>query len=146
MQKELKRAQDALSKLDPAPYFVSYSVYDQDNATTFGSQGSLMNSTRLRRRSVNVIVRVGNATLDNSHGDSRASAINPGLLPLEDDPDAIAHTLWQLTYSEYRKASQAFLNAKTSTQVHAQEEDTSADFSQESAQTHAGTSSSPICS
>src|SRR5690348_18448642 len=80
MQKELKRAQDALGKLDPAPYFVSYSVYDQDNVTVVGSQGSLMNSTRMRRRSVNVIVRVGNATLDNSHGDSRASAINAGLL------------------------------------------------------------------
>ena len=141
MRQELKRAQDALGKLDPAPYFVSYSVYDQDNATVFGSQGSLMNSTRVRRRFANVIVRVGNATLDNSHADSRGSAINSGMLPLEDDPDAIAHELWQLTYSEYRKAAQAYLNAKTSTQVHAQEEDTSADFSQESAQTHAGISS-----
>ena len=62
-------------------------------------------------------------------------------MPLDDDPDAIAHGLWLLTYSEYRKAAQAYSNAKTSTQVHAQEEDTSADFSQESAQTHAGSSS-----
>lgn len=136
MQQELKRAQEALGKLDPAPYFTSYSVYDQDNTVIFGSQGSLMNSTRAHRRSANVIVRVGNTTLDNSHGDSRASAINSGSLPLDDDPDAIAHGLWQLTYAEYRKASQAYLNAKTSTQVHAQEEDTSADFSQETSQTH----------
>ena len=136
MQQEMKRAQDALGKLDPAPYFTSYSVYDQDSTVIFGSQGSLMNSTRAHRRYANVIVRVGNSTLDNSHGDSRASAIDSGSLPLEDDADAIAHGLWQLTYAEYRKAAQAYLNAKTSTQVHAQEEDTSADFSQETAQTH----------
>ncbi len=136
MQKELKRAQGALGKLDPAPYFASYSVYDQDNSVVFGSQGSLMNSTQVRRRFANVIVRVGNAALDNSHGDSRNSAISSNLLPLDDDPDAIAHGLWQLTYGEYRKAAQAYLNAKTSNEVHAQEEDTSADFSQEAPQTH----------
>jgi predicted Zn-dependent protease len=136
MQQELKRSQDALGKLDPAPYFTSYSVYDQDNTVVFGSQGSLMNSTHAHRRSASVTVRVGNTTLDNSHGDSRGSAINSGSLPLDNDADAIAHCLWQLTYAEYRKASQAYLNAKTSTQVHAQEEDTSADFSQESSQTH----------
>jgi TldD protein len=136
MQQELKRAQDALGKQDPAPYFTSYAVYDQDNTVIFGSQGSLMNSTHVRRRSANVIVRVGNATLDNSHGDSRGSAMNSGSLPLEDDAEAVGHGLWQLTYAEYRKASQAYLNAKTSTQVHAQEEDTSADFSQEPSQTH----------
>src|SRR6266496_444204 len=136
MQQELKRAQDALGKLDPAPYFTSYSVYDQDSTVVFGSQGSIMNSTHARRRSANVIVRVGNATLDNSHGDSRNSAISSNLLPLENDPNAIARELWQLTYGEYRRAAQAYLNAKTRTQVQAQEEDTSADFSQEISQTH----------
>ncbi len=136
MQKELQRAQDALGKLDPAPYFTCYSVYDQDSTVVFGSQGSLMNSTHARRRSANVVVRVGNANLDNSHGDSRSSAISSTLLPLDDDADAIAHGLWQLTYGEYRKAAQAYLKAKTSTEVHAQEEDTSADFSREAAQTH----------
>jgi predicted Zn-dependent protease len=111
----------------------------------FGSQGSLMNSTHIHRRFANVTVRVGTPALDNSHGDSRASAISSGMLPLEDDPDAVAHGLWELTYSEYRKASQAYLNAKTSTEVHAQEEDTSADFSQEPPRIHSDTSQpSPI--
>ncbi len=30
MQQELQRAHDNLGKLDPAPYFLSYSVYDQN--------------------------------------------------------------------------------------------------------------------
>ncbi|HEY1270979.1 MAG TPA: metallopeptidase TldD-related protein, partial [Terriglobales bacterium] len=52
------------------------------------------------------------------------------------DRDAIARVLWQLTYNQYRKASRAFLNVKTHTQVNAQEEDTSPDFSQENPQIH----------
>jgi TldD protein len=137
MQQELQRAQADLGKLDPAPYFISYSVYDQDSAMAVGSQGSLINSVHARKRSADVIVRVGQPALDNTHGENRGSALSSESLPLNDDRDAIAHVLWQLTYGEYRKASQAYLNVKTKTQVQAQEEDTSPDFSQEAAQDHA---------
>jgi len=136
MQQELHRAQSELGKLDPAPYFISYSVYDQDATMIVGSQGSLMNSIHARRRSGDVIVRVGTPALDNTHQENRVSALSSGSLPLNDDADAIAHVLWQLTYGEYRKASQAYLNVKTTTQVHAQEEDTSPDFSKETPQSH----------
>ena len=137
MQAELQRAQTNLSKLDPAPYFLSYSVYDENVALAFGSEGSLVNSTRARRRAAEVTMRIGTAALDNSHGMNRASASTSGALPLEDDRDAIAHELWRLTYEEYRKASKAYLNVKTNAQVQAQEEDTSPDFSQEKPPTHA---------
>lgn len=137
MQQELQRAQASLGKLDPAPYFLSYSVYDQSVSTAVGSQGALINSTRARRRSADVIMRIGTPALDNAHEMNRSSAISVGTLPLEDDRDAIAYELWRLTYEEYRKASRAYLNVKTDTQVHAQEEDTSPDFSQEKAPSHA---------
>lgn len=136
MQAELQRAQGSLGKLDPAPYFLSYSVYDQSVAVAVGSQGSLLNSTHGRRRTADVTMRIGTPALDNAHERNRASAITSGALPLEDDHDAIAHELWRLTYEEYRKASKAYLNVKTNTQVHAQEEDTSPDFSQEKPPTH----------
>ncbi len=138
MQQELQRARSELGKLDPAPYFISYSVYDQTSAVAVGSQGSLVNSVHARGRSANVIVRVGTPALDNTHQENRSSALSTGTLPIEDDSDAIAHVLWQLTYGGYRKASQAYLNIKTTTQVRAKEEDTSPDFSQETPQTHAG--------
>jgi TldD protein len=137
MQHELQRAHSNLGELDPAPYFISYSVYDQTSAMAVGSQGSLLNSVHARRRSADVIVRVGTPALDNTHQENRSSALSSGSLPLNDDGDAIAHVLWQLTYGEYRKASQVYLNVKTTTQVHAQEEDTSPDFSQEAPQSHA---------
>ncbi len=137
MQQELLRAQSELGKLDPSPHFISYSVYDQDSAMVIGAQGSVINSIHARRRTADVIVRVGTPALDNTHEENRASGLSSGSLPLEDDRDAIAHVLWQLTYGEYRKASQAYLNVKTTTQVNAKEEDTSPDFSQESSQSHA---------
>jgi predicted Zn-dependent protease len=144
MQQELQRARNDLGKLDPAPYFISYSVYDQDSAMVVGSQGSLINSVHARRRSADVIMRVGTPALDNTHEENRGSALSSGSLPLNDDGDAIAHVLWQLTYGEYRKASQAYLNVKTTTQVRAQEEDTSPDFSQETPQTHADYKALPL--
>jgi TldD protein len=136
MQEEMRRAQSSLGKLDPAPYFLSYSVNDQSIVVAVGSQGSLVNSTRARRRAVDVRMRIGTPALDNAHAENRSSASSSGSLPLDDDRNAIAHELWRLTYEEYRKASQAYLNVKTNTQVHAQEEDTSPDFSQEKPPTH----------
>jgi predicted Zn-dependent protease len=136
MQQELQRAQGELGKLDPAPYFMSYAIHDQSMELAVGSQGSLVNSTHARTRSAGVIVRVGSPGLDNTHEDNRPSGISSGTIPLADDPDAISHVLWQLTYSEYRKASQAYLKVKTATEVNAKEEDTSPDFSQEASQSH----------
>ncbi len=131
---ELHRAQVDLGKLDPAPYFINYSIHDESMSMAVASQGSLVISTHVRQRLGDVIMRIGDRALDNTHQENRVSGISSGSLPLEDDPDAIAHVLWQLTYREYRKASKAYLNVKTSTKVHAPEADLSADFSQEAPQ------------
>ncbi len=136
MQAELQRAQTSLSKLDPAPYFLSYSVYDETIVMAAASEGSLMSSIHARRRAADVSMRIGAPALDNAHAQNRASALTSGSLPLEDERNAIAHELWRLTYEEYRKASKAYLNVKTDTKVHAQEEDTSPDFSEEKPLTH----------
>ena len=131
MQRELQRAKADLGKLDPAPYFISYSAKDQVVAVAVASEGSLVNSTQAHTRTADVIIRVGSPALDNTHGASRHTALRSNLLPLDDDPDAIAHVLWQLTYSGYRTAASAYLNVKTKNQVDAKEEDVSADFSLE---------------
>lgn len=136
MQDELQRAQSSLGKLDPAPYFLSYSVYDQRVAVVVGSEGQLVSSFASRRRAGDVTTRIGANALDNSHGQNRQSARTSGTLPLDDDRNAIARELWRMTYEGYRKASKAYLNVKTDTKVHAEEEDTSPDFSQEKPSTH----------
>jgi TldD protein len=136
MQRELHRASTELAKAQPAPYYLSYTVRDQDAAFVAAGQGAIISSLQVHGRLGDVVTRVGSPTLDNSHNASRGSTLIAGSLPLDDDEAAITRTLWQLTNRGYLRASRAYLQVKTSTAVRAEEEDTSADFSQEQPQTH----------
>ncbi|HTS13111.1 MAG TPA: metallopeptidase TldD-related protein [Candidatus Limnocylindrales bacterium] len=136
MQHELKRATTSLAKSDPAPYYLSYTVTDATGYGIRASSGSLIFSTKVARREADVIMRVGSAALDNTHSQSRPSGITSGLLPLDDDPDATARVLWQLTDHEYERASAAFLRVKTDQAVRSEEEDKSPDFSQDPPENH----------
>jgi predicted Zn-dependent protease len=138
MQSELSRASSSLAKSDPAPYFLSYTVNDQNIVVLVGAYGSLLTDAALQRREADVVMRVGSPALDNTHGQSRASGMSSGTLPLGDDPDAISRVLWELTDREYKRSAPAFLNVKTNTAVRAEEEDRSPDFSKEAPQVHAG--------
>ena len=138
LQTELTRAKTSLSKNDPAPYYLSYTVYDQDQIVIAGAYGGLLTDTDGRRRSVDVTMRVGAPELDNTHGQSRQSGMTSGSLPLNGDADATARVLWELTDRAYKRAAPSYLNVKTNTAVQAEEEDKSPDFSKETAQTHVG--------
>jgi TldD protein len=138
MQSELARATASLGKSDPAPYYLGYTVNDQDIVVLIGSYGSLLTDAGLRRRQADVTMRVGTPALDNTHGQSRSSGMTSGSLPLGDDQNAIARVLWELTDREYKRAAPAYLNVKTNTAVRAEEEDKSPDFSKEAPQTHTG--------
>jgi TldD protein len=138
MQSELSRATRDLAKSSPAPYFLSYTVNDQNITVLVGAYGSLLTDAALQRRQADVTMRVGSPALDNTHGQSRPSGMSSGTLPLGDDPEAIARLLWELTDREYKRAAPAFLNVKTNTAVRAEEEDKSPDFSKEAPQTHTG--------
>ncbi len=144
MQAELKRAKDSLSKADPAPYFISYEVYDQHNFQVAGTYGTIVTSSASNRRWADVTMRVGSPALDNTHNENRASGITSGPLPLADDRDAISRTLWDLTNREYRRASPAYAKVMSNTAVQAAEEDKSPDFSRESSQTQVDLPSLPI--
>jgi TldD protein len=140
MQTELARATTSLGKSQPAPYFISYTVNDQNILVLVGAYGSLLTDAALQRRQADVTMRVGSPALDNTHGQSRASGMTSGNLPLGDDADAISRVLWELTDREYKRAAPAFLNVKTNTAVRAEEEDKSPDFSKEAPQTRIGQS------
>jgi TldD protein len=131
MEKELHRGQSELAKQDPAPYFASYNVTDGEALVILGAQGAVLTSTRTHRRSADVSMRIGSPTLDNTHDQERSSGLTSGQLPLQDDPDAIARVLWELTYAQYRKARQSYSSVKTKSAVRAKDEDDSPDFSQE---------------
>ncbi len=134
VEKELKRAMEDLSKRDPAPYYISYSVTDEWNWFLSAMQGAMLNDVQAHVRSVDISVRIASPDLDNTHNEGRQSGVHSVLLPLEDDPDAIARVLWEATDQEYKVASRTYLQMKTNTAVRAKEEDTSADFSKEEPQ------------
>ena len=144
MQAELERAKTSLAKSDPAPYFLSYEVYDQRTLTVAGTYGTIVTSANGNHRWADVTMRVGTPAMDNTHNENRDSGITSGALPLADDRDAIARTLWELTDREYRRATPAYAKVMTNNSVQAAEEDKSPDFSQESAQTSVEAPSAPI--
>jgi predicted Zn-dependent protease len=138
MQTELSRAKADLAKSDPAPYYLSYTAYDQNQLVIAAAYGGILSSSVNTRRSVDVTMRVGSPELDNTHGQSRQSGMISGTLPLKDDPNATARVLWELTDRAYKRAAPAYLNVKTNTAVRAEEEDKSPDFSKERPEVHVG--------
>ncbi|MGB6191204.1 MAG: metallopeptidase TldD-related protein [Terracidiphilus sp.] len=122
-------ASDADGQLPP--YFLSYSVSDADMVTIRAQYGALVNSSSNHVRVADVQVRLGSPALDNTHGDHRAAAVNSVPLPLVDDREALARTLWAATNTGYGNAVDNYLRVKTEAQVRAKEEDSSPDFSKE---------------
>jgi predicted Zn-dependent protease len=141
MQQELSRAMASLGgplkdvalndSSQPRPYFLSYAVADATQVSISAQFGAITGSNQTRQRIADVQVRLGSPTLDNTHGVHRDSALTTTRLPLSDDRDALARSLWYATNRGYGKALDSLLKVRTETQVHAREEDSSADFSSE---------------
>lgn len=144
MQSELNRAKTSLAQSDPSPYFVSYEVYDQRSLTVAGAYGTIVTSAAGNHRWADVTMRVGTPSLDNTHNENRESGITSGALPLMNDRDAIARSLWELTNREYRRATPALAKVLTNNSVEAAEEDKSPDFSEEPTQVHLDAPMTPI--
>jgi TldD protein len=143
MTSELQRAFTSLGRLAPGkpdpgkqlpPYFLSYSVSDASTVAIRAQYGAVTDSTANHVRVADVQVRLGDPKLDNTHGNHRGSAVNSMQLPLTDDREALARSLWMATNTGYGNAMDNYLRVKTESQVRAKEEDSSPDFSQESPQ------------
>jgi TldD protein len=145
MTTELQRAFTSLGKSAGAsdqkqlpPYFLSYSVSDASFVSIRAQYGALADSSSNHVRVADVQVRLGEPKLDNTHGTHRGSAVNSMELPLNDDREALARSLWIATNTGYGNALDNYLRVKTEAEVRAKEEDTSPDFSQEAPQVHVG--------
>src|SRR5271170_7338818 len=66
MEQELQRSVDGFAKADPPPYFISYSVSEQQRAEVQGSNGALLSSEETHTRWLQASVRVGSYDLDNT--------------------------------------------------------------------------------
>ena len=134
--------QDAEKQLPP--YFLSYAVSDASYVAIRAQFGALVDSSANHMRVADVQVRLGEPKLDNTHGTHRGSAVNSLQLPLTDDRNALARTLWLATNAGYGNAMDNYLRVKTEAEVRAKEEDTSPDFSQEAPEVHMGKPAPPV--
>jgi predicted Zn-dependent protease len=126
------------------PYFLSYTVRDSSFVSMRALYGALAENSAGRTRAADVQIRVGDPKLDNTHGAHRGSAVNSLQLPLGDDREALARSLWLATNTGYGAALDNFLRVKTEAQVRAKEEDTSPDFSQQAPQANIGAIAPPV--
>ena len=153
MTTELHRAFTSLGKQGPGkqesekqlpPYFLSYSVSDASFVSIRAQFGAVVDSSANQVRVADVQVRLGETKLDNTHGTHRGSAVTSTSLPLSDDREALARSLWLATNTGYGNALDNYLRVKTEAEVRAKEEDTSPDFSQEAAQVAIGKAAPPV--
>lgn len=126
-----------LEKAD-RPYFVAYTVVEQDGAGASASFGSLLGSNRGRSRTLRVEVRVGDYAFDNTNFFSAPSMTAAGMrtffgtaeLPLDDDYLEIRRRVWLATDGTYKAAVEG-VAGKRAALLNRTRTDSLADFSRE---------------
>ena len=138
MSKELDRNFSVLrEKGDPAPYFMSYEITQDDHQSVSASLGAINFSGGGNSRVLDVSVRVGSPKLDNYHhvrggrGSGVPQFTSGSLVSFEGSLDSIQQRLWLETDQAYRRAAERLIQIKTNNQVRTAAEDTSDDFSSE---------------
>lgn len=133
LAEELDRNFAVLKKADPAAYFLSYAVSEQDVHVVSANLGALTVASHNTTRSLDVSVRVGSRKLDNYRRISGERVQFTAGVPvsLDDNPKAIKQRAWLETDRVYRAAVERLIKIRTSTQVKVAAEDDSDDFSVE---------------
>jgi len=135
MQAELDRSIKTLGMQTPPAYFIGYTITDSQRANVSGSNGALLSSSEDRNRWLEVSVRTGSYSLDDSHkvGDKEMPNGGPGSpVPVDDDASVIRRAIWLETDKQYRAAEQAYIKIKTGKEVKVETAEGQApDFSQE---------------
>jgi predicted Zn-dependent protease len=127
MLDELARSRTLqLNNLDK-PYFIQYSTGDADEASISASLGGITASSRMHLRHPAIEVRIGDYKFDNTNsvftGNTRL-----GLLPIDDDYQAMRTDLWLTTDALYKAATEQITHKRTALREIA-EPDKTPDFS-----------------
>jgi predicted Zn-dependent protease len=134
MQAELARTQAKLKSQPVPPYYLSYEITETHGITVAGAFGKIENSSESRNRNLDIDLRVGDYSLDNSHeirGEMNYAQFNSAVIPIDNDPDAIRAAIWHQTDASYKRALDQLTKIKTNVQVKVEQEDKSPDFSRE---------------
>ncbi len=120
-------------KADPPPYFMSYTVTDDETEVLTASLGAVVNQNQRHLRYLDVTVRVGSPKLDNYHvvKGERARFTSGSIIPLDNVAPSIDRRLWLETDRTYRLAARRLIEIKSNEQVRVQPGEESDDFSAE---------------
>lgn len=121
------------------PYFLSYTVTDTTSISLMASLGAIFRNYDSHGRELDVDIRVGDYSLDNTHqirggaGGRGFGGLGGGaaLVALENDPTAIKHALWQATDRAFKTAVERFQRVKTDLKTTVEDENKAHDFSRE---------------
>ena len=144
MRSELELSMEQLVAQDGTkPYFIQYAVTDEKHVNISASLGAITRNFEGRWRALDVDVRCGDYTLDNTHqirdqGFDFGYWGRPTILPLNDDPLATRHAIWLKTDEKFKAAVKRLAQVKVNVKVKVEEEDTSDDFSREEPSVHIG--------
>lgn len=137
LKKEISRFMEELKEQQYPPYYIGYQVSDIQSLNIVGTFGNILTSKFEEKRFLDIDLRVGNYQLDNSHRSFSGrgftfSNFGSKELPLDADENAIRSAIWIATENAYSSAVKNYQNVLSQQAVKVKEEDSSADFSQES--------------
>ena len=136
MEHELDRSVKKLAQQPTPLYFLSYEITEEKSSYVRASFGTISASSDSERRLLDIDLRVGDYSLDNTHpirerfgsGSRRFSQLE---IPVS-GIDALRNILWYQTDRKFKDAIERLTMVKANVQVKVKEEDRAADFSAES--------------
>ena len=141
MKAELDRSMELLGEEEAPPYFLSYEISESRSASAGASFGALTGSDERHERLLDIDLRVGDYSLDNTRpirdtfGSLSFLRTGRTRMPVDDDAAAIRSILWSETDRQYKRALEQLTQVKTNVQVKVEAEDQSDDFSRETPST-----------
>jgi len=101
-------------KGDPPPYFIGYSVVDEEADVLAASSGALDADNHVHQRALDVTIRTGSPQFDNyrSVNGDRPRFTVAHAIALDDNPAAIRQILWTSTDAVYRAAAARMIRLK----------------------------------
>jgi predicted Zn-dependent protease len=144
---EMRFSMDNLAMPDGTkPYYIGYTVTDVTQNAIRASLGAIVSNDSTHRRLLDVDVRVGDYTVDNTHklrGQGRlfdpSDLLDRGgvEISVEDDADSIRQAIWLATDRAFKASVKKYQEVQTNLKTKVEEEDKSDDFSREESAVYA---------
>lgn len=117
---------------DGPPYFLSYTIVDEDRAHVSARLGTLVYDDHTPGRSLRVEVRVGSPEEDNTNFRGGSGGRATAGISRDDEAVALRRDLWEMTDREYKSALETLARKKASKTIESEDKDKTPDFAKAS--------------